>query len=447
MTKRQSLGDICDDALDNPLCDDLSELGVTIPIPPATASPSVDATTSSSDDSITLDPATSQSTSTTTQVYTSISVVVIPPTLAPSPDATPTTVGEPLTTSLRTAGLHSSSQTASLLTDAVSSAPAAGVQTPTLSAQSESPFPQQPVTRPLPPVLVAGVATSVFILLLLGVVLCRFHLSRRRQSRQSGDDGAAADGYGEDVSPAEWMRRRFSQRPALPARTTSTSGPPPSYAWLQGPQPSPVWQNKPAPAPPSYREYLRTTATPASRNSSYTETDSVDLWPAPLSPRPAMQQTIHRVSVPQPVEASTLRRGSRSSSRHAGGSTRSPSIGSSRSTRKLLVKVPPPAMAQRPWPTTSPEPETPQFTLGKLPETGLFRLQPLSKSEPADLEAGPVAAVGAEDKSAAAVQDIRAAWAAGSAQRDMEYTVLRSPLAQNPFIRSFGDDETKAHPK
>lgn len=258
-----------------------------------------------------------------------------------------------------------------------------------------------------PVALVAGVGSSVVALIIAGIALWYFFLRKRLRRR-------SVLGYSETSSVNE-IARRGTQSTFHPGMTFAPST-----------SDTPGWQHK----PPSIH-----TLTTVSPRPSFAETDN---WPEPLSPRPVMQTTIQKMTVPNPVDASSFRIGGPSRQSSFGGSGRS-SITPSSTYRQPVTRGPAPDVAS-PVPDLPVElPATPRVTLSKKsgkPGAG-FQVVPKRRSLLNRFSFGK-----AEDRQEMQEQrGLERTQSNSSLQR--QYTVRKSPLAQNPFVDP-GDAEADA---
>lgn len=266
-----------------------------------------------------------------------------------------------------------------------------------------------------PVALVAGVGSTIVALIVAGIALWYFFLRKRLRRR-------SLVRYSDASSVNEITR----------GGTRSTFHPGMTFAPSDSSR-SPGWQHK----PPS----IHTLGTVSPR-PSLAETDT---WPEPLSPRPVMQTTILKMTVPHPVDASSFR---------LGGLNRRSSLGPatpSSTYRQPVMRGPapgvPPAAAAASIPTSPvelPATPTPRVVLtrlsGKLssPAVNFQRVPNKRKSllkrfststpeEKHEMEEQPAA---------------ETAQSNGGIER--QYSVRKSPLAQNPFVDP-GDAEADAH--
>lgn len=425
MRKRQGPPHICAQHPDSRICEGINGFKDAISpiisgiIGGETATSSLGASATPPPPPETVQPVPITSTSTTTLLVTSTSLVLEDPTLAPAlptalPTAGPGTGSDSFIQNLPTEAPSSSAQSGAPITTL---SPPVGVQTAPSSIQSETSSSQELGRQGLPAAVVAGVAATLATLVIVGIALW-YSCLRKRNRRRSGGVGRG------DRSSASEIHRRVTQASTA---TDDLRSP------VQRPPPSPV-RRKPVPVWRDRSSSVHTSATSVpEREDSLAETGGTGTWPEPLSPRPVMKQTIQRVNVPSPVDASSFytpvlasqERGSSSgpASRRSTRSSRNPGPGSPASNMSLSTR-----------PSASGL-ETPKSPLSRQPGTSVVGLQPVSQRKSAAGEAG---AVGTEDVLSG--REARTSKSGGT-WRSTQYTVRRSPLAQNPFVDPVGVDD------
>lgn len=274
--------------------------------------------------------------------------------------------------------------------------------------------------------VIAGVVVLVVSLAIGGIALWFFCLRkrfRRRNKVVSYSGGSHVNSMYSRATPAilrpkppTTQRSPFGQK-AYPALRPLSNG-----AALPA-LPSPTWQQRSS----SIRTVTtrpgsaHTTTTAASGwrdRSSLAETDA-GTWPEPLSPRPARQQTIHKLTVPRPVDASSFRP-CRNDSQSSVSSSGSPSTPGNPQPEGPSQGKP------LSWVAPYPEPGTPKFSLGRVAEKGgLVGL----KAVPARPEMPIVTQI----KAAEPDGSLRGTVKSESDKGARHLSTRKSPLAQNPF--------------
>lgn len=367
-------------------------------------------------------------TDTSTLIVTSTSVLVQQPTLAPSfvtslpTVALTSSVGAGLTqnpsfiSSLPTGVPESTTQSATLAAQTEASSAIAGIQAASTSTSVSAPTTQQLGYSTFPVVLVAVVVTTIVTIIIAGIVLWYFCLRHRLRRRSARSD--------DDKSIADEIYRHVTQSLVVPPKDTAASYPPSpplkpaSQAWRRA---APVQRR----GPPS----VRTVSTTRSDRSSFAGSEATNIWTDFLTPRPATKQTIHRISVPAPVEVRSLR-GSLSSRREArAASLTTLSRSSSRDTGAPdLGKATSSSSG-----FTSSGPEMAETPLKRISESAAIA----SQQDLAEMRH-------VANSLDVPVSDEEKASTSGRAGKIMQYTVRKSPLAQNPFIDPGGGDDDES---
>lgn len=352
-------------------------------------------------------------TSTTTEIMTSTSVVVagggsspqsfitdLPTAFTSIPGALPTSTVSPST-----------------LSDISQPTP-----TPAASASPEGAAPVVVQSQGFPTVLVVALSSTAALLAISGIALWYFCLRKRLRSR------AAVD-YGARDSVNEIYRATEIYRSSNKADSTDGTIRP---SMVFGNAPSTLqWaeQNRPM----SWQPRAPSIHTLAESRNSFDDMESN--FPEPLSPRPVMQQTVQRVSVPRPVEASSFRSGSRGSS--IGGSS---DTSNSYNVRQVVLKGPAPGVAHSRPPSAYAQAK-PKLTLVKVPGSGAVDLKSVNSRKPVASDAKNVTSATSVEVPVGLIPE-----RPSSGQSDQtsvlqrHYTVRRSPLAQNPFTDPSDED-------
>ncbi|KAJ4393098.1 hypothetical protein N0V93_002305 [Gnomoniopsis smithogilvyi] len=296
--------------------------------------------------------------------------------------------------------------------------------TTTASAGAEAAAPIVAQAQSFPTGLVAGLSVTLVVLVGSGIALWYFCLRRRSRNRPMPDYS------GEEASVVEIYRPNHVSRSTN--KTDSTDG---------ARQPNVAYddtsmrevQERRISRPESWQPRPPSIFTLTDNRTSFEDTESV--FPEPLSPRPVVQQTLQRVSMPRPVDASIFKSGGRQSN-----SGDSSDTSNTYSVRQVVVKRPAPGRARER--SASPALQSkPKLNQVRESAKVLAKLNSLATRRKAASDAESTTSAASREVPIGLVSEQPEAEESSPANKVQKtYSLRRSPLAQNPFTDPTNED-------
>lgn len=339
--------------------------------------------------------------STTTEISTSTSVVVggisvSQPFITDLPTAF-TSIPNVLPSSTNSNGVQSPAATASVSAEQTA--------VPPVVAQAQS----------FPTGLVVGLSVTVAVLVGTGVALWYFCLRKRSRSRPVSDDS------GEGASVTEIYRPSRKYRDTAQSEQMDSTDGAGQFDVVYDLPIQEVQQNRYS-RPESWQPRPESIFTMSDNRTSFEDTES--MFPEPLSPRPVVQQTVQRVSMPRPVHAS--------SRQDSLGSTSETS--NTYSVREVVVKRPATALSIKSARSSSSVQQRPGLKPVRESAKVLASLSSLAARKPVASDTKSVASATSLEVPEGMIAERTGTETRGSTNSAyIKYTLNRSPLAQNPF--------------
>lgn len=344
--------------------------------------------------------------STTTEISTSTSVIV-----------TGISASQPFITNLPTAPTSiPNALPTSTISDAVQSPSAAA----SASAEETAVAPVVAQAQSFPTGLVVGLSVTLAVLVGSGIALWYFCLRKRPRQRPVSDDS------GEGASVTEIYRPSRNYRAAEQTKQVDSMDGAGQFETAYASPIQEVQQNLSS-RPESWQPRPESIFTMSDNRTSFEDTES--MFPEPLSPRPVVQQTVQRVSMPRPVEASSLKGGNQQGSR--GSSSES---SNTYSVREVVVKRPATALSLKSARSSTSAQARPGLKPVRESAKVLANLSSLAARKPVASDARSVASATSLEVPVGMLPETTSEEMGGPVNSShIKYTLNRSPLAQNPF--------------